>query len=353
MMDNIAKKRRKAGIDPNVYGPNEIESFWDRFTFKELMDTWMRPFRMFITEPIVLSLSLLSGFSDALIFMQIQSFSLVYKQWGFNAWQIGLSFIAIGVGYVLAYLSFIPAIRRNIRARELHPEDEHAQYESRLYWLLYLVPLLPIGLIIFAWTSLGPPLHWMGTMVGCALIGVANYAIYMATIDYMICAYGPYSASATGGNGWARDFLAGVLTVPATPFYSNIGAEKGRNLEYASTILFCISVILVLAVYVVYWKGPALRKNSPFAQTLASAKESHEGHRLSLSRTRSHPTKPAPVSRRTSYAASHRAGARTASRNQSRNVSRRNSLESGAHVTQPTSDGLAHLSTIASVQQGQ
>ena len=43
----------------------------------------------------------------------------------------------------------------------------------------------------------------------------------MTTIDYMICAYGPYSASATGGNGFARDILAGALTVPATPFFSS------------------------------------------------------------------------------------------------------------------------------------
>jgi hypothetical protein len=51
-------------------------------------------------------------------------------------------------------------------------------------------------------------------MIASAIIGIANYSIYMATIDYMICAYGPYSASATGGNGWSRDFLAGVLTLP-------------------------------------------------------------------------------------------------------------------------------------------
>jgi len=68
----------------------------------------------------------------------------------------------------------------------------------------------------------------------------------MATIDYMITAYGPYSASATGGNGWSRDFLAGVLTLPATPFYSNIGGRY--HLQDASTILFCISFCLIIAV---------------------------------------------------------------------------------------------------------
>lgn len=221
MMDRIAKKRRQSGQQPNVYGPNELLDFKERFSFKEIMITWMRPFRMFLTEPIVLVLSLLSGFSDALIFMFIQSFALVYEQWGFSPWAIGIAFCSIGVGYVAAWLSFFPAIKRNKREREQHPDDERAQYESRLWWLLYTAPCLPIGLIIFAWTCTGPPLHWIGSMIAAAIVGVANYAIYMATIDYMICAYGPYSASATGGNGWARDFLAGVLTLPATPFFTS------------------------------------------------------------------------------------------------------------------------------------
>lgn len=39
----------------------------------------------------------------------------------------------------------------------------------------------------------------------------------MATIDYMVAAYGPYAASATGGNALARDFLAGVAAMYAAP----------------------------------------------------------------------------------------------------------------------------------------
>ena len=115
-------------------------------------------------------------------------------------------------------------------------------------------------------------------MVFSAIIGIANYAIYMATIDYMITAYGPYSASATGGNGWSRDFLAGILTIPATPFYTNIGKN---HLQNASTILFCISFVLVIAVYVIYWKGPALRARSPFAQHLQAAAQENNGRRVS------------------------------------------------------------------------
>jgi len=279
-MNRIARRRRNEGY-ANVWGPDELVPFRRRFSFGEILVTWIRPFRMFFTEPIVLVLSLLSGFSDALIFMFIQSFVLVYEQWDFGPVAVGLSFIAIGVGYLIAWIAFIPAIWRNTSERERKPDDERAQYESRLWFLLYTAPCLPIGLIGFAWTIQGPPLHWMGSMIFAAMVGAANYSIYMATIDYMICAYGPYSASATGGNGWARDFLAGVLTVPATPFFQNMAAERGKSLGYACTILFCISLALVTAVYVVYWKGPVLRKRSQFAQQIAAARGDDGGRRLS------------------------------------------------------------------------
>ncbi|KAJ5784038.1 uncharacterized protein N7518_009715 [Penicillium psychrosexuale] len=333
MMDRIAKNMRKSGENPNIYGPTEGVSFRQRFPPRELLATWIRPFKMFLTEPIVLVLSLLSGFSDALIFMFIQSLSLVYGQWGFNTWEKGLAFIPILVGYFIAWFSFFPVITRNVKERRDHPESERAQYESRLWWLLYTVPCLPIGLIGFAWTSL-PQCHWIGSMIFAAIIGIANYAIYMATIDYMICAYGPYSASATGGNGWSRDFLAGVLTIPATPFFTNIGGE--HHLEYASTILFCISVPLVVAVYIIYWKGPTLRKRSPFAQQLEDAR-----HQMQVQVQSRRGSKIPPASRASSYARSQqdlrirptmgsrgnsRVNSQVNSRANSRANSRRNSI---------------------------
>ncbi|KAH7418476.1 major facilitator superfamily domain-containing protein [Cadophora sp. MPI-SDFR-AT-0126] len=298
MMDKIAKKRRKTDVDKNIYGPNELVPFRDRFSAKEILVTWIRPFKMFLTEPIVLTLSLLSGFSDALIFMFIQSFALVYDQWHFSTVALGLAFIPIGIGYVIAWISFIPVIKRNIQERHAKPDDERVQYESRLWWLLYTAPCLPIGLIGFAWTSTGPPIHWIGSMVFAAIVGIANYSIYMATIDYMICAYGPYSASATGGNGWSRDFLAGVLTIPATPFFTNIGSNP---LAYASTILACIAFLLVLAVYVIYWKGPVLRKRSPFAQQLSDARNEQENFGRRLSKIPSESQRRASAVRANSY----------------------------------------------------
>ena len=73
MLDKEAKRRRKEGIDENIYGPNELKE--NRFALKEFLWYSVRPFEMFLREPIVLCLSLLSGFSDALIFTFLEGFS--------------------------------------------------------------------------------------------------------------------------------------------------------------------------------------------------------------------------------------------------------------------------------------
>ncbi|CAJ2503498.1 Uu.00g108920.m01.CDS01 [Anthostomella pinea] len=266
LLDAHAKKLRASNQRPNAYGPNELKSWKEYIALKEMLSIWGRPFKMFVMEPIVSVLSALSGFSDALIFMQIQSFGLVFGNWGFTKIQTGLAFLPIGLAYVLAYLLFIPIFRRNRRLRQAHPLSEHAQYESRMWCLLYMAPCLPIGLLIFAWTST-PLVHWIAPMIGCVFIGIANYAIYMATIDYMVAAYGPYSASATGGNGFARDFLAGCLTWLAAPYYHSFQMHNG--LQIANTVLAAISLLLVAATFVIYWKGPSMRRRSPFAQSIS------------------------------------------------------------------------------------
>ncbi|KAI1473198.1 MFS general substrate transporter [Daldinia caldariorum] len=223
VMDTIAKEKRKADPSCKLYGPTEMAGK-KCLKWSEIMVIWMRPFKMFLTEPIVLVSSLLSGFSDALIFMMVQSYGLVYQQWGFGTLLIGCAFIPIGIGYGIGYCLARYFIKRQILLRLRKPYCERAQYEARLFWLLWTAPLLPIGLLIFAFgTSFtSQPVHWIFSMIGACLIGIANYAIYMGTIDYVLRAYGPYAASATGGNGWARDFLAGVLTPYAVPLYVSL-----------------------------------------------------------------------------------------------------------------------------------
>ena len=279
IMDKIAKQRRKSGQDPNVYGPNELKK--PRVSMKEAGTILVRPFHMLLREPIVLCLSLLSGFSDALIFTFLESFAIVYEQgWGFGTLAQAWAFIPINLAYAIAYFSYFPWFWRDQKIRTRHGDDAIPP-ERRLKWLLFLAPLEPIGLFGFAWTSFGKErgVHWIGSMIFSALVGIANYAIYLSTVDYMVASYGVYSASATGGNAFARDLLAGISAMYATPMYENIGDKW--HVEYATTILACLSCLVVVPIYVFYWYGPQVRAKSKFAQSLLAERTANKGRRVS------------------------------------------------------------------------
>ncbi|CAO1634260.1 unnamed protein product [Sympodiomycopsis kandeliae] len=268
MLDMAAKRRRKAG-ETNVYGPNELKEA--RLTPKMFLQYIIRPFEMFVREPIVLSMSLLSGFSDALIFTFLEAFQYVFKQWNFKPYQIGLAYVPINLGYLIGFLIFMPFVHKQRKIRRAQGNDALSP-ESRLWPLLYLAPLEPLGLFGFAWTSLGPPnVHWIAPMIFSVPIAIANYSIYMATIDYMVAAYGEYSASATGGNALARDFLAGVSALYAVPMYTKI--PSSLSYSWASTILGVIGIFVIIPVYWLYKKGPYVRENSKFAQSLAAQRK--------------------------------------------------------------------------------
>lgn len=91
-MDEEARFLRKKdqGKYGHIAGPSQLAPGMDR---KQVVTIWLRPFAMFIKEPIVLCLSLLSGFSDALIFLFIDSFHKVFKKWNFGTIQMGLTFV--------------------------------------------------------------------------------------------------------------------------------------------------------------------------------------------------------------------------------------------------------------------
>jgi len=259
LMDREARRRRNSGQE-KVYGPNEVG---DGYSTKGVLKIIGRPYAMLATEPVVFFLSLLSGFSDALSFIFIESFPLVYKQFNLSEAALAYTFVPLALGYVIAFFAYFPSIKTQQKIRATEPDK--LSPESRLKWLLYLVPLEPIGLAIFAWTS-APFLVGNRVLIPMAstiLIAMANYTVYMTTVDYMIAAYGNHAASATGGNGWMRDVLSGLCALGATEFYTSIGDKY--QYQWASTILAGLSLLVAIPAYIFYKYGHIYRERSAYA----------------------------------------------------------------------------------------
>ena len=212
ILEREVAKRRKTGEEIWPEHDDELR----RPFLQRAFTTYSRPFEMLVREPIVICCSLLSGFSDALIFSFTGSFALIYGQWGFTAPLTATTFVPIWIGYLLSMASFIWPIQHYKHVAKRHPE--RVTPESRLLWLLWTGPLLVIGLFGFAWTSQGPPTTpYIAPMIFSALIGIANYAIYLCTISYTVASYGPYSSSAASGNTFVRNMLAGAAAMYTIP----------------------------------------------------------------------------------------------------------------------------------------
>jgi MFS family permease len=276
MLNRRAKKIRKGDPNANVRGPTEDH----KIDWKDVGAIMGRPYKMLVCEPIVGFLSLLSGFADALIFSFLESYGYVFRDgWGFTPSQLGLALFALFIGYWCAWGSWLPVIRRHNRQRK---NGKVLSPESRLWFLRYIVLGLPIGLLGSAFLVKGPPLHWIGPLVFAVFIGWANMGVYFATIDYMVAAYGgKYSASATGGNGFSRDVLAGLCSFYTGPMYKKLGVTN------ATWVLFSLSVVVCIPVYVIYRKGPQIRARSKYAREIeeerqanATARRARAGHNM-------------------------------------------------------------------------
>lgn len=76
----------------------------------------------------------------------------------------------------------------------------------------------------------------------------------------------------------ARDFLAGIAALYSAPFYRNVGGTGYRlHLEWPTTILAILALIVTIPIYVFYWKGQWFRERSKFAQTLAGERDENDG----------------------------------------------------------------------------
>lgn len=261
MLNRRAKQMRQDNVRCILRGPTEDKKFnWNRWAdWKQIFALMGRPYKMLVMEPIVLFLSLLSGFADALIFSFLESYGYVFGPggWNFTPSQLGFALTALFIGYWAAGLSYVPIIRRDNLKRKA---GNILSPESRLWGLLFIAPLLSIGLFGSAFTVTGPPLPWIAPLVFAVLIGWANMAIYFATIDYMVAAYGgQYSASATGGNGFSRDVLAGVCSFYTGPMYHKLGNQN------ATWLLFGLSVLVIIPVFWIYRSGPKIRARSKYA----------------------------------------------------------------------------------------
>jgi len=218
----------------------------------------MRPTKMLLTEPIVLSLTIYTAYAYALIFSFFDSLPYVLvTYYGFNARQVGLSFISVIIGYLLATVLFA-VCEKTLYKKAREAANGMPAPEHRLYSALVGSCFLPVGLFWYAWEAKRGG-HWASLVASGIPFGLGIFSLFLSTITYLVDTYrAGAAASALAANGILRYTLGAVFPLFTLQMYENVGVH------WAGSIFAFASLLLLPIPWVLFRYGHELRGKSHY-----------------------------------------------------------------------------------------
>lgn len=264
-----AKRLRKSTNNPNIFSPIELQET----SLKQLVTVVLaRPLHMFFTEAIVLCSCLYLAFAYGIFYIFLQAFPLIYTRiYGFNAGEVGLTFLAIGLGSLLAYVIYALWDRYLENAKNRSPPAPWSQREEyrRLPLACIAGPLLVVSLFWAGWSA-REDVHWIVPTLAGVPFGISFALLFIALLNYLVDAYEVFAASASAASACSRSLFGAVLPFAAKPMYEKLGVA------WACSLLGFLSLAMCVIPFVFIRYGDAIRAKSKFCQQLKLRKEEEE-----------------------------------------------------------------------------
>lgn len=262
-----ARRLRKRTGNENLKSQGEIESA--KMEPKQVIkNTLLMPILLSFTEPICFFLNLYIGLVYAILYVWIESFSLVFVNvYGFNLGENGLAYLGLFIGGVIAYIGFayynhrvtIPEIR----------EKGTLPPERRLPVAMFGSWFLPICIFSFGATST-VSIHWIVPIICSSLFSIGTFLLFQAVLNYLQDAYPEKAASILAGNDFFRSMMGAGFPLFARALFQNLGGPGSKPLHFpvfwGCVLLGCLTLLFVPIPYVLYKYGKQLRSKSKNAK---------------------------------------------------------------------------------------
>jgi len=229
--------------------------------FRELVEKNLsRPLRLLFTEPIVFFISLYIAFIYGMLYLLLTAYPIVFIQYhNIHGGTAYLPLIGLIVGQLIGgamVFAFEPRYNRLMKANRGIPIPENRLPPAMIGGVLF-----PIGLFWFSWTGNYPTIHWIVPTLAGIFIGAGIFLIFLQCLNYIIDAYLMFAASAIAANAFLRSIFGAVFPLFATQMFNALGVN------WAGTILACVSVLLLPCPFLFYHYGKKLRSRSKYAPT--------------------------------------------------------------------------------------
>ncbi|KAG6148878.1 hypothetical protein E4U37_007198 [Claviceps purpurea] len=227
--------------------------------FSELIQkNFSRPLRLLVTEPIILLLSLYMSFIYGILYLFLTAYPLVFVGvHGFTLGKSGLTFFGMILGQLIAGVVVIvqqPWYNRKLAANHGIPKPEW-----RLPSMMAGGVAFAVGIFWFGWTGYTRDIHWAVPAVSGILTGFGLMSIFLQALNYLVDAYLMFAASAIAGNTLMRSLAGAGFPLFARQMF------EGMGIQWASTLLGCVAVVLAPIPFVFYKYGERIRARSAYA----------------------------------------------------------------------------------------
>jgi MFS transporter, DHA1 family, multidrug resistance protein len=263
-----AQRLRKLTGNPKLRSESEISQ--SKLTASKIVvnNLW-RPIQINALDPSVLFTSVYTALMYAIFYSFFEVFPFVYatglsrpnsftKGYGMNYGEIGLIFQAITIGICLAIPTYFYYLHKifgpRIKAQGL------GEPEWVLVPGLYTCIFVPVGLLLFGWTSFNSPkIHWIIPTIGIVFFAFGIFILFQVIFIYIPLGYPQYAASLFAGNDLARASIAVGAIHFSRPMFLNLGVGPGVSLLAGLTFGGCAGI------WALWYFGAALRARSKFA----------------------------------------------------------------------------------------
>ncbi|GAB7352743.1 hypothetical protein MBLNU459_g3095t1 [Dothideomycetes sp. NU459] len=251
-----AQRLRKITGNQNLKSQSEINQA--QINVSELIkETLIRPIKLIALDPSIAYADMYIALCYGIFYSFFEVFPLVYiDRYGFNYGEMGLTFLSITVGVVIAIAAYYAYLYYVVDPRTR--AHGMGTPEQRLVPALFASFLVPAGLFIFAFTGNGR-IHWIVSCIGIVLFTVGVFILFQCVFVYLAFSYPMYAGSLFAGNDFARSMIAAAAILFSGPLFRNLGVAGGVSL------LGGLTAGCIVGIFVLYFFGALLRARSRFA----------------------------------------------------------------------------------------
>jgi MFS transporter, DHA1 family, multidrug resistance protein len=187
-----------------------------------------------------------------ILYLVFVSYPIAFREVrGWLVGQSGLPYLGMMVGIFIG-CGVVIYCTKTIFAKRIHKNKGNVIPEDRLPLMIAGGCFIPVGLLIFAWTS-NPSIPWPGMVIGSIPLGIGMYMVFVQCLNYLLDVYSQIASSAFSANSFVRSFFGAGFPLFGPAMYHNLGVA------WATTILAIISVFMIPIPILFYKYGHMIR----------------------------------------------------------------------------------------------